>query len=119
MATIKQERLNQIILKEISDIIQFSLKDPSIGFVTITDVHVSNDHSYATVYVTFLGKKERNEKGLKTLNKAKGYMRSELSKRLKIRRIPEISFKLDESFEKARKLDEILKDIHDNEKKVS
>lgn len=116
MATIKQERLNQIILKEVSDIIQFSLKDPSIGFVTITDVDVSNDHSYATVYVTFLGKKERNEKGLKTLNKAKGYIRSELSKRLKIRRVPEISFKLDESFEKARKLDAILNAIHKQEK---
>ena len=117
MATIKQERLNQIILKEISDIIQFSLKDPSVGFVTIADVDVSNDHSYATVYVTFLGKKERNDKGLKTLNKAKGYIRSELSKRLKIRRVPEITFKLDESFEKARKLDAILNDIHKQENK--
>ena len=104
MATIKQERLNQIILREVTDIIQFSVKD------------VSNDHSYATVYVTFLGKKERNEKGIKTLNKAKGYIRSELSKRLKTRRVPEINFKLDESYEKARKLDAILQQINSEKK---
>lgn len=116
MATIKQERLNQIILREVTDIIQFSVKDPSVGFVTITDVDVSNDHSYATVYVTFLGKKERNEKGIKTLSKAKGYIRSELSKRLKTRRVPEINFKLDESYEKARKLDAILQQINSEKK---
>ena len=70
MAKIKQERLNQTILKEITNIIQLKLKDPSVGFVTITDVVVSNDHSYADVYVSFLGKKERNEAGL-ALNRLK------------------------------------------------
>ena len=92
-----------------------SLILPSLT-VKVTDVDVSNDHSYATVYVTFLGKKERNEKGIKTLNKAKGYIRSELSKRLKTRRVPEINFKLDESYEKARKLDAILQQINSEKK---
>lgn len=111
MPTIKQERLNQIILKEISEIIHFNVKDPSVGFVTITDVNVTNDHSYATIYVTFLGKKERNEAGLKTLNRAKGYIRSELSKRLKTRRCPELIFKLDDSLEQAASLEKIFDEI--------
>lgn len=115
MRNVKIERLNGIILKEVTDIIQFSLKDPNVGFVTITDVQVSNDHSYATVYVSFLGKKERNEAGLKALNRGKGFIRSELAKRLSIRRVPELTFKLDESYEKARHLDEIIETIHKND----
>ena len=58
MATIKQERLNQIILREVTDIIQFSVKDPSVGFVTITDVNITNDLSHAKVYVTVLNDSE-------------------------------------------------------------
>ena len=54
-SSIKVKRLEGIIRKDVSDIIQFDLKDPDVGFVTITDVRLSNDHSYATVYVTFLG----------------------------------------------------------------
>ena len=54
--SIKQKRLEGTIRKNISDIIQFGLKDPNVGFVTITDVQVSNDHSFAKVFVTFLGK---------------------------------------------------------------
>ena len=65
--SVKQERVAQIILKDVTDIIQFSLKDPSVGFVTITDVQVTNDYSYATIYVSFLGKEERKQAGLKPL----------------------------------------------------
>ncbi len=115
--SVKQERLNQIILKEVTEIIQFQLKDPSIGFVTITDVDVSNDYSYAKIYVSFLGKKERNEAGMKALQRSKGFIRSELAKKLTIRKIPELVFKLDETLEKSRKIDEIIHKIHKNDKK--
>ena len=107
MAKIKQERLNQTILKEITNIIQLKLKDPSVGFVTITDVVVSNDHSYADVYVSFLGKKERNEAGLKALNRAKGFIRTELARSMTTRRVPELTFKLDNTLEKATRLENI------------
>ncbi|QRG87315.1 30S ribosome-binding factor RbfA [Bulleidia sp. zg-1006] len=116
MATsIKQKRLEGIIRKNISDIIQFSLKDPDVGFVTITDVTVSNDHSYAYVYVAFLGKKERAEAGLKALNRAKGFIRTELSQRLDIRRTPELIFAIDKVEEQGRHIDEIIKKIHEGE----
>ncbi len=116
MATIKQERLNQIILKEITNIIQFELKDPTVGFITVTDVSVSNDHSYANIYVTFLGKKERNDAGLKALNKAKGFIRSELAKRLTTRRVPDLIFKLDDTLERTSKLEQIFQEIESKEK---
>ena len=104
MSSVKQKRLEGTIRKNISDIIQFGLKDPDVGFVTITDVEVSNDHSYANVYVTFLGADPRNQAGLKALNRAKGFIRTELSKRLSIRRTPELIFK--------RRIDEIIAQIH-------
>ncbi len=117
MTSVKQRRLEGIIRKNISDIIQFSLKDPNVGFVTITDVRVSNDHSYATVYVSFLGKQERNEAGLKALNRARGFIRSELSQRLDIRRTPELKFAIDKAMENGKHIDEIIAKIHENDAK--
>ena len=110
--SIKQKRLEGTIRKNISDIIQFGLKDPNVGFVTITDVHVSNDHSFAKVFVTFLGKDARAQAGLKALNQAKGFIRSELSQRLDIRRTPDLIFVLDETEMKARHIDEIIHNLH-------
>ena len=110
--SIKQKRLEGTIRKNISDSIQFGLKDPNVGFVTITDVHVSNDHSFAKVFVTFLGKDARAQAGLKALNRAKGFIRSELSQRLDIRRTPDLIFVLDETEMKARHIDEIIHNLH-------
>jgi len=97
MVSVKQKRLEGIIRKNISEIIQFGVKDPDVGFVTITDVQVSNDHSYAKVFVTFLGQNPRMQAGLRALNRAAGFIRSELSKRMTIRRVPELSFVIDET----------------------
>ena len=110
--SIKQKRLEGTIRKNISDIIQFGLKDPNVGFVTIKAVHVSNDHSFAKVFVTFLGKDARAQAGLKALNRAKGFIRSELSQRLDIRRTPDLIFVLDETEMKARHIDEIIHNLH-------
>ncbi|MCR4950804.1 MAG: 30S ribosome-binding factor RbfA [Solobacterium sp.] len=115
MSSVKQKRLEGIIRKNISDIIQFEVKDADIGFVTITDVEVSNDHSYAKVYVTFLGKDARAQAGLKALNRAKGFIRSALSQRLSIRRTPELIFLIDETEMNGRHIDELIASIHQDE----
>lgn len=115
--SIKQKRLEGIIRRDISEIIQFGVKDPNVGFVTITDVDVSNDHSYATVYCEFLGQEAREQAGLKALNRAKGFIRSELAQRLDIRRTPELTFVIDETEKKGRHIDDILAEIHKEEEK--
>ncbi len=115
----KQKRLEGIIRKNISEIVQFGVKDPSVGFVTITDVQVSNDHSYAKVFCEFLGQEARAQAGLKALNRAKGYIRSELSQRLDIRRCPELIFVIDETEMKARHIDDIIASLHANDKEES
>lgn len=104
----RTQRIQSIIGKNISEIIQFELKNPRIGFCTVSEVKVSNDFSYAKVYVSFLGAKYPKQ-NLEELNKTKGYVRSSLAKKLDIRKTPEITFYLDESFSKVDRLDEILK----------
>ncbi len=106
MSSNSKERLAAEISKDIKEIIQFEIKNESIGFMTITDVVVSSDHSYAKVFVSFFNNHEKN---LEKLNNARGFVRRTLSKRLKTRRVPEIEFVLDDSFLKFQKLDEALK----------
>lgn len=104
----KQERIATIIRKNIAEIIQFQVKDPHLGFVSIPEVRVSKDFSYATVYVSFI-KDEDIEPSLEVLNKAKGFIRTELSHKLDTRRVPEIRFVLDEGYKKEERISELLK----------
>ena len=103
----KQERIATIIRKNIAEIIQFQIKDPNLGFVSIPEVKVSKDFSYATVYVSFINEADVKP-SLEVLNKAKGYIRSELAKRLDIRRVPEIRFVVDEGYKREARITELL-----------
>ena len=104
----RTQRIQSIIGKNISEIIQFELKNPRIGFCAVSEVWVSSDFSYARVYVTFLGAKNPKQ-NLEELNKTRGYVRSSLAKKIDIRKTPEITFYLDETYEKMNHLDEVLK----------
>jgi ribosome-binding factor A len=103
----KEERIAGIIRKSISEIITMELKNPHLGFVTIPEVKVSKDFSYAKVYVSFMFENEIEE-GMKVLEKSKGFIRSGLAKRLDTRRCPELVFILDESFKKEARITELL-----------
>lgn len=109
--TLKQERMDQILLKEISRILQFELKNPKLGFVTVTDVRSTRDMSQAKVYVSFLGKQERNDAGMKVLQNSKGFIKSTLAKRVKAYKIPDLIFVQDTAFENGQKIENILSDI--------
>ena len=101
------ERIASVIRKNIAEIIQFKVKDPKLGFISIPEVKVSSDFSYAKVYVSFF-KEEDIEPSLEVLNKAKGFIRSELAHKLDTRRVPEISFVLDDSYKREQRIDELL-----------
>lgn len=109
---VKKDKVAGIIQKEISEIIQFELKDPKIGFITIMDVTVTGDLSQATIYVSFLGQEARKEAGMKALERSKGFLRTQLAKRMTIRKVPDLIFKLDTTLERGNKIDKILKDMH-------
>ena len=79
---LKKDKMNGIIQRELSQIIQVEVRDPKIGFCTITAVDMTTDLSIAKVYVTFLGKDFDTHKGMEALNRSKGFIRSLLAKRL-------------------------------------
>lgn len=108
----KSEKIAELIQRNISEIIQFDLKDPKIGFITVTDCQVTNDLSYAKLFVSFLGQNARKEAGMKALERSKGYIRSELSKKLSIRKVPELIFVLDDALERGNKIEKIIADIN-------
>lgn len=110
--TLKADKISGIIQKEVSEIIQFQLKDPKIGFITITDVSVTGDLSIAKIYVSFLGQKAREEAGMKALDRSKGYIRSELAKRMTMRKVPSLIFLVDDSLEKGNKIETIIHEIN-------
>lgn len=117
MAKIRTGRVGEQIKKEISLLIQSELKDPRIGFVTVTGVDVTNDLSQAKIYLSVLGDDEQKNKSLKALDKANGFLRSELGKRIKLRHIPELIFKIDESIEYGSRIEKLLTEIDSKDTK--
>lgn len=111
--SLKIDRLNNMFVEEISKIIHQEIKDKDIGFVTITDTKITNDLSFAKVYITCLD--NDREKVLKALNKASSFIRTVLCDRVKIRKMPEIHFVYDESIEYGKKIEDIIERIN-NEK---
>ncbi len=110
---IKQNRMNGIIQRELTEILQREVKDPKLKFCTITDVDVSGDYSVAKVYVTFIGKNYKKRDGMIALERSKGFIRSLLAKRLTIRKVPELRFILDTSLDYADKIEKIIDEINE------
>lgn len=112
----RPERVAEAIKKEVADLIRNEVKDPRVGFVTITGVEVTRDLSYAKVFVSVLGSEEQRKESVSALQKAAGYMRSEVGKRIKVRHAPELLFKLDTSLDHGTRIMEILHEIKTEEK---
>ncbi|ASA22219.1 30S ribosome-binding factor RbfA [Paenibacillus donghaensis] len=117
MSKIRAGRVGEQIKKELSLLIQSELKDPRIGFVTITGVDVTNDLSQAKVYLSVLGDEEQKSGSLKAIEKANGFLRSELGKAIRLRHTPELIFKLDESVAYGSHIEKLLGDLGKSEKR--
>ncbi|MCK4244764.1 MAG: 30S ribosome-binding factor RbfA [Candidatus Omnitrophica bacterium] len=110
MAYQRAERVGRLIQQNLSKIIQSKLEDPRIGLVTITRVKVSKDLSYATIFIT--AENDRvSKKSLKILLSARRFIRKRLAEVLRLRKIPEISFKLDERIEELQRINELFEKI--------
>ncbi|RXZ76917.1 30S ribosome-binding factor RbfA [Paenibacillaceae bacterium] len=112
MAKIRVGRVGEQIKKELSHIIQTELKDPRIGFITVTGVEVTGDLSQAKVYLSVLGSDEQKEETLNALARGKGFIRSELGKRVRLRHTPELLFKFDSSIEYGSHIEALLEQIN-------
>lgn len=113
--SIKTERLANLLVKEISEILMTEIKDEDIKFVTITHIDLSSDLSYAKVYCTMLYDSKK-DKCIHDLNGASGFIKSELMKRkLEMRKIPELNFVYDDSIEYGNNIEKIIQKIHEDD----
>lgn len=107
--THRMERVSHLIRQEISLLLEREVKDPRLGgFVTITDVVITTDMRHAKVFVSQVGDGGNREEILAALTAASGFIRNELAQRLKLRRIPELSFHWDDSIERGARLLELI-----------
>ncbi|MBW8348912.1 30S ribosome-binding factor RbfA [Bacillus sp. IITD106] len=112
--SLRANRVGEQMKKELGEIISRKIKDPRVGFVTVTDVHVTGDLQQATVYISVLGDEEQKENTLKGLDKAKGFIRTEIGQRIRLRKTPEISFEFDESIGYGNRIESLLKQIKED-----
>ena len=104
-------RIGEEYKKELSQIIDRELKDPSItGMISVTKVKVTNDLKYAKIYISILNSKDEKAT-IEGLKKSSGFIRTELAKRINLRNTPELIFEIDDSMEYGAKIDSILKEI--------
>lgn len=106
----RRERLADQIQTEAAEIITLELKDPRIGFVTVTRVDLSPDFHAARLWVSVLGEAEEQRETLEGLSSAAGYLRHEIGQRLRMRRVPELTFVLDRGPEEALKIESLLEE---------
>jgi ribosome-binding factor A len=106
-------RVEEACHEVLSEVLQREVKDPRVGFVTITDVKLTADLRHSRVFVSVLGDEDDVERSMAGLDSAKGYMRSALGKHLRIKYLPEIEFVLDSSGEEALRLEGIMKQVEE------
>ena len=106
-----------MVKAEVSSILQTRLRDPLIGFVTVTDVEISPDLRHAKVFVSVLGDAEARKGTMEALGRAQSYVRTEVAHVLKLRAAPEIVFVYDASVERGARVFELLAEIENERKK--
>ena len=114
----RQGRLGEEIRKIVSELLLRELKDPGLSsMISVTAVEVTSDGSYATVYLSVLStsgaenEQEEQQKALDAMNRAKGFIRNEIGRQVKLRHTPELIFKIDHSMEYGRHISKIIRDL--------
>jgi len=115
MGQLRVEKVQEFIKQEISKIVLTELKDPRIGFVTVTRVEATGDLRSAKVYISLMGSDEQKAETWAGLTKSLGYLRSEIGKRIRMRFAPELSLHLDETLEYSARIQELILKIKQEE----
>lgn len=111
-------RLAEEIKREVTDIIRNNLKDPRVNSLTsLTAVEVSGDRRFARIYVSIYGSDEEQAQTLEGLQRATGFIRAELGRRIRLRYLPELSFNLDPSIQQGIKINQIIRQVRAAEEK--
>jgi ribosome-binding factor A len=113
--TQRTDRIDQLLRQEIGEILARDIQDPRIGFVTVTDVETAPDLSTARVWVSVIGQLEEREQSLKALRRAMPFVRHELGSRVRLRRIPELQLRADETAQKGTRVLQLLAELEAGE----
>jgi ribosome-binding factor A len=113
VTTRRQRQVAELLHKEISLLIQRRVRDPRLGFVTVTGVKMSPDLRVAHVYVSVLGSGDEVKASLESLSRATGFFRRELGASLSLRYLPELNFRPDDTFERALRIDQLLDSLQE------
>lgn len=104
-------RLRELFKEEASAILQRNMKDPRIGFVSVTDVELSPDLRHARIFVSVYGDAEAKARTMEGLRSAEGFVRTELAHRIRLRYTPEVVFRIDESIEQGDRVNRLLRQV--------
>jgi ribosome-binding factor A len=107
----RTEQVAEEIQRNLGDLLLREMRDPHVGFTTITAVDVSPDLEHARVHVSVLGSEEEERDSMRALGRASGYLRTELGKRMRMRHIPELRFQADRTTKDAIRIGELLRDV--------
>jgi ribosome-binding factor A len=111
----RTERIDELLRQEIGDLIAREIADPAVGFATVTDVETSPDLRHAKVWVSVIGQPEAREASVQALQRAMPFVRSQLGRRLRLKRIPEFSVRLDPSVERGARVLQLLNELEAGE----
>jgi len=106
----RRDRVSEQIRRELADLIRTELKDPRVGLVSITDVEVSADYAHAKIFFSSMSGREHLDSVMTGLQKASGFLRRELGKRISIHSTPQLHFVFDESLERGADLSKLIQD---------
>ena len=107
----RPERLAELLQETLAQALATQVKDPRVGFVTVTGVTVSPDGGHATVRVSVMGAEQEKASALKGLESARGFLRTHLARALSLRTVPELVFQLDRGLEHAQRINQLLADL--------
>lgn len=113
--TKRQEQVGDEIKQIVSVLLQREMKDPRIGFVTVTNVQVTQDLKYARIFVSVLGAPDEQKATMDALTSGRGFIRREIASRMSIRAVPEIQFRLDRGAEYSDEINRLLNDLKTSE----
>lgn len=109
--SVRQERIQEQLIQELSEMIHRDLRDPRLGFITLTGAEITRDLRHAKVFVSVMGDNEEKKNNLKALNRASGLLRGEFARRAHLRVAPELVFEIDDGIERGQRIFELLHSV--------
>jgi len=112
----RSDRVSEAIRSELSEIIRREMRDPRVALATISRVELAGDLSHAVVGLSALGEEAERQAAIEAVTRARGFLRSQLAKRMRLRAVPELVFRLDRGAEHSQHMSDLLESLHDDQR---